>query len=257
MKYKIRRVLNKISMGKWLKLRSVFSTKVKDDLEYYINTDIGNKLYFEGAFEKNELQLCAKFIKENSIVIDIGANIGTHSIYFAKIATKGIVLAIEPQVTIFPTLLKNISNFNNIIPLNIAIDSEMKISEFFIMSDNAYSSLKDTKRKKVLQVKRVVTMPLDSLIDLFDKIDFIKIDVEGFEKNVLLSMENILKRDKPTLFVEIYKGENSNPDPEGTIRLLTDMGYKAYIVNHTGSLEKFVKHNDSYYNYFFIYGDNI
>jgi FkbM family methyltransferase len=257
MKYKIRRILNKISRGKWLKLRSFFSTKVKDDLEYYINTDIGNKLYFEGDFEKNELQLCAKYINENSIVIDIGANIGIHSIYFAKIATKGKILSIEPQVAIYPTLLKNISNFNNIIPLNIAIYSKMKISEFFITSDNAYSSLKDTKRKKVLQVKQVVTMPLDSLIDLFDKVDFIKIDVEGFEKNVLLSMENILKRDKPTLFIEIYKGENSNPDPEGTIRLLTDMGYKAYIVNHAGSLEEFVKHNDSYYNYFFIYGDNI
>jgi len=254
MKYTIRRLINKITRGRWIKLRSSFSTVLEDNMEFYLNTDIGNKLYLEGNFEKKELKLCEKYINENSIVIDIGANIGIHSIYFSKIATKGKVLSIEPQVTIYPTLLKNISTFDNIIPLNIAIDSKMKISEFFITDDNAYSSLKDTRRKKMLQIKQVITLPFDALINLFEKIDFIKIDVEGFEKNVLLSMNNILTKDKPTLFIEIYKGENSNPDPEGTIRLLTDMGYKAYIVNHAGSLEKFIKHSDSYYNYFFIYG---
>jgi hypothetical protein len=104
-----------------------------------------------------------------------------------------------------------------------------------------------------LNVKQVVTLPFDLIIDLFDKVDFIKIDVEGYEKNVLSSMKKILLRDKPVLFVEIYQGINSNEDPMGTVEILIDMGYQAYIVNKANDLEKFTSHSDSNYNYFFIY----
>ncbi len=253
MKYLARRVVNKITRGRWVKLRSSISPLIRDDIQYFLNTDIGRKIYFTGDFEKVELSLCKKFIKSDSTVIDIGANIGVHSIYFAEAAPQGKVLSIEPQVTIYPVLLQNISKFNNIIPLNVAVDLDLKISSFFIADDNAYSSLKDTKRKKILNVKQVVTLPFDLIINLFDKVDFIKIDVEGFEKNVLASMKSLLLRDKPVLFVEIYQGVNSNEDPMGTVSMLVDMGYHAYIVNNVGSLEKFTSHSDSNYNYFFIY----
>ncbi len=253
MKYLVRRVVNKITRGRWLKLISLISPLIKDDILYYLNTDIGRKLYFSGDFENEELHLCKKFIKDDSTIIDIGANIGIHSIYFSKLAPKGIVISIEPQVTIYPVLLQNISKYNNIIPLNVAVDTDLKISPFFIADDNAYSSLKDTRRKKILNVKQVITIPIDLILNLFDKVDFIKIDVEGYEKNVLSSMKELLLRYKPVLFIEIYQGLNSNEDPVGTVRMLTDMGYKAYIVNNDKSLEKFTSHSDSNYNYFFIY----
>jgi FkbM family methyltransferase len=253
MKYKIRQLLNKITRGRWVGFRKIISSKVNDDLEYYLGTDIGNKLYLKGEFETNELNLCAKYIKEDSNIVDIGANIGIHSVYFSNLAKKGKILCIEPQITIYSTLLKNIMNYENIIPLNIAIDSKISITEFFIASDNAYSSLKDTQRKNILFKKYVVTLPFDSISELMPKIDFIKIDVEGFEHNVLLSMENLLKKDKPTLFIEIYGGKNSNKNPEATIKFLIDIGYHAYFVNNDGELEKFSQHRDSSYNYFFIY----
>jgi len=253
MKYLARRAINKITRGRWAGLRSSISSLIKDDIQYYLNTDIGRKLYFSGDFEQAELNLCKKFIKNDSTIIDIGANIGVHSIYFSEIASNGKVLSIEPQVTIYPVLLQNISKYDNIIPLNVAVDTDLKISSFFIADDNAYSSLKDTKRKKILNVKQVVTLPFDLIIDLFDKVDFIKIDVEGYEKNVLSSMKKILLRDKPVLFVEIYQGINSNEDPMGTVEILIDMGYQAYIVNKANDLEKFTSHSDSNYNYFFIY----
>ncbi|MCK5537929.1 MAG: FkbM family methyltransferase [Bacteroidales bacterium] len=255
MRYIIRRLLNKITRGRWIRMRALLSSRMQDDIEYYLGTDIGNKLYLEGEFEKNELSLCANYINEYSNIVDIGANIGIHSIYFSSLAKKGKVLCIEPQLTIYPTLLKNIMSFENIIPLNVAIDSKISITEFFIADDNAYSSLKDTKRKNIILKKHVVTLPFDSLSGLFQKIDFIKIDVEGFEHNVLLSMENILKKDKPVLFIEIYGGTNSNVNPEDTIKFLINLGYQAYFVNVNGDLERFINHSDSFYNYFFIYED--
>lgn len=253
MKYYIRRLLNKLTRGRYIKIRYFLSSKVTDEIEYYLGTDIGNQLFFTGKFEAKELKLCANFIKSNSNVVDIGANIGIHSIFFAKIAKNGKVISIEPNIEIYPTLLKNISKYQNIIPCNVAIDSNFNITEFFIASDNAYSSLKDTKRKKIISKKLVITLPFDVIAKTVYKIDFIKIDVEGFEYNVLTSMENLLKKDKPTLFVEIYKGTNSNDNPEKTINYLLNMGYKAYFVNDIGLLEDFTTHDDKYYNYFFIY----
>lgn len=253
MRYSFRRLLNKLTKGKWIYLRALWSSKIQDHIEYFLKTDIGNQLYLKGTFEKNELNLCAKYIQEDSNVVDIGANIGVHSIYFSNLAKKGKVLSIEPQTTIYSTLLKNIMNYENIIPLNIALNLKPSIAEFFIAEDNAYSSLKDTKRKNIISKKHVVVLPFDSLSGLFQKIDFIKIDVEGLEYNVLLSMKNILIKDRPTLFVEIYGGQNSNTNPEETIIFLINLGYKAYIVGQNGSLEKYSTHDDRLYNYFFVY----
>lgn len=261
MKYKIRQIINKITRGRYIKIRKILSSTITDyieseHIEYYLDSDIGRQLYFNGEFEKKELNLCDNYINEDSTVIDIGANIGIHSLHFSRLAHKGIVLAVEPQITIFNVLLNNIKKHDNIIPINIAINSEPKISEFFIAQDNAYSSLKDTKRKKIYTKKHVVTFPFDYFLSVFKNIDFIKIDVEGFEHEAILSMKKILKKYKPTLFVEIYKGENSNTNPDNTILMLINLGYSAYYVDNKGSLVKYEKHNDNFYNYFFIYEEH-
>ena len=143
----------------------------------------------------------------------------------------------------------------NIIPLNVAIDSKIAINKFYVASDNAYSSLKDTMRKNILFYRYVATLPFDLISNILGKIDFIKIDVEGFEHSVLLSMERLLKKDKPTLFVEIYRGANSNNHPEETIKFLVNIGYSAFFVNSDGILHRYSKHNDNFYNYFFIYSE--
>lgn len=252
MKFFIRRTLNNITFGLWYMLKSRLSPLVKDNIIYFINSDIGRELYFYGKFEKEELEICQKFINEDSTVIDIGANIGIHSVFFANLAPKGMILSIEPQTTIYPILLHNIKKYNNIIPLNIAVDKNLNISQFFIAEDNAYSSLKDTKRKKIVNNQKTICLPIDLIIDIFKKVDFVKIDVEGFETNVVLSMRKLLERDKPVVFVEIYRGLNSNPDPQSTIDILIDMGYQAYVKKGK-YLVKFTEHNDNYYNYFFIY----
>ena len=57
-------------------------------------TDIGGKLSSSGGFEKQEMDLCKEYITETSIVLDIGANIGLHSIYFSSLAKDGYILSV-------------------------------------------------------------------------------------------------------------------------------------------------------------------
>ena len=137
--------------------------------------------------------------------------------------------------------------------MNIAISDSPGILEFYEAADDAYSSLKDTKRKNILRVHPVVVSSIDELISnlKLDRINFIKIDVEGFEHNVLKGMIKTLKIFKPTIFCEIYKGKNSNMRPEETIQMVCSNNYSAFVISD-GRLVTYQSHDDSLYNYVFL-----
>jgi FkbM family methyltransferase len=228
---------------------------------YQPNTAIGQNLFCYGSFEESEITIARNFIKSDSIVLDIGANIGIHSLEFSRMANSGLVISFEPQLNVFNTLIKNIlqNNITNIIPLNLAVSYKNHITDFYIMDDDAYSSLVDTKRKTLEGKIKVLAISIDGLIGSDQIIDFIKIDVEGLELNVLLSMKTLLNNHHPVVFCEIYKGILDQNDPEETIRFMRDLGYSVYRVIG-GYLAKFNNddlHSDKIYNYFFIYENSL
>lgn len=222
-------------------------------ITYDSQTDIGRNLFFEGKFEKTELEICKKYLSEDSNIIDVGANIGIHSIFFASISSKGLVFSIEPSPSVFTMLIQNIQNFDNIIPLNIAASDKNKITSFFQALDDAYSGIKDTGRKKIIKELKVLSWRLDDLILYLNlnKIDLIKVDVEGWETFVLQGMEKTIENYRPIVFCEIYKGSNSNPDPDETINFLKNKNYLVFVLKN-GHLTKFQVHDDKFYNYFFF-----
>ena len=211
-KFKCRLMLNKLLGGKLLFIYKMFNLNaaefiVNHKIYYDPNTEIGTSLFFNGSFEKNELDICRKYIKENSIVLDIGANIGIHSIYFSQIAKKGLVLAFEPASEPYSLMLANIKDIDNILPVNLAVSNSDQIADFYITTDNAYSSLKDTKRKTIKNIKRIICCKLDDfLLRLnLDHIDFVKIDAEGFEHNVLEGIRKLSKYIDRLFFVKFIR----------------------------------------------------
>ncbi|MGA7750584.1 MAG: FkbM family methyltransferase, partial [Gallionella sp.] len=162
------------SLKKWLKEKLIPLNRKLDGLvstqylghqiSYDPRTEIGGVLLTSGEFEKKEMELCKEYISENSIVLDIGANIGLHSIFFSGLAKSGCVLAFEPSLVTFRLLISNVVNILNIVPINLAVSDEGKIADFFHASDNAYSSLIDTKRKEVVSVIRVPCMRIDDVV---------------------------------------------------------------------------------------------
>ncbi len=222
-------------------------------ISYDPSTDIGGLLLSSGEFEKKEMDLCAGFISETSIVLDVGANIGLHSIYFSSLAKDGFVLSFEPSVATFELLVSNVANISNIVPINLAVSNEGKIADFFNTCDNAYSSLMDTKRKDVVNIKKVPCMRIDDVVSglHLDRVDFVKIDVEGFEFEVLKGMVEVISKYQPVIFCEIYKGKHSNQLPDETVKYLIGKGYHALVVRE-GMLADYEKHNDTFYNYLFL-----
>lgn len=258
--YKIRL---KLLVKKWLKKKLIPINRKLDGVvaaEYLgrqilfdPSTVIGGLVLSFGEFEKKEMELCKEYISEASIVLDVGANIGLHSIYFSDLAKRGSVLAFEPSLATFALLLDNVANIPNIVPINMAVSDTGQIADFHHMSDNAYSGLVDTKRKEVISIIKVPCMKVDDVVSGLglDRVDFVKIDVEGLEFEVLKGMVDVILKYKPVIFCEIYQGKHSNQKPDETVKFLIGKGYRALVVRK-GKLVDYEKHDDTFFNYLFL-----
>ncbi len=217
-------------------------------------TDIGLLLLTKRRFEQAAIEQCAKFIRDDSAVIDVGANIGLHTVHYADMARLGKVVSFEPSRSTFAYLLKNVGRLSNVVPLNVALSDTAGLTTFFVADDDAYSGLKDTGRKAIVNKETVACFVGDQILrplveDM--RVDLIKIDVEGLEQQVLKGMKDLILAHRPVIFCEIFGGSQSNPDPQGTVRFCVSLGYDAFVLDETG-LVPTDSHSDTLYNYFFL-----
>ena len=188
-----------------------------DDL---IQKDIIRK---EKFWEANLLEFVRKkILTTDSICLDIGANIGNHSLYFSIIAGVKKVYSFEPQKFVFDILQKNltINNVTNVYPYNYAIgdfEGDVSMNPSPLLNNGGTSV--DWENNPLNRKVKVVT--IDSL-HIKDPVDFIKIDVEGAESKVINGAKNLLLENHPLLWIEIWK------DFDKIFSLLQETGYTRY-----------------------------
>lgn len=161
-----------------------------------------------------------RFLKKNSVVIDVGASIGDFSIILAKAFEAKKVISIEPDKRFYLYLLKNINLNNlkqNILPLNVAIGEKTGTMTLFKTSGFFLSKL----IKGIPETFQCIS--LDDLINelALPRIDLIKIDTEGSELPILKGGDNILKQFKPRIILEIH----SKKDSINVVKLLSKYNY--------------------------------
>lgn len=144
--------------------------------------------------------------KKGEIVVDVGAHVGKYALVAAKMVGKnGRMIAIEAHPENFKALLKNIrlNGFNNIIALNVAaFNEDGKELELFGSMDDRYS-LKLSEGPKI----KVKTITIDSILRKYgiEKVDLVKIDVEGAEVEVLEGMRKIIDNSQNLkILVEVH-----------------------------------------------------
>lgn len=155
-------------------------------------------------------QLFEAFCKEDSNVIDVGANIGVTAVIAGLLAPKGSVLALEPVKNTFEYLAGNIarSRLQNVRCLNAAASSAEGHVRVVTRPGHSFASFvgyeKVLERYAGYDEERVDAVTLDQLVeqDGAARIDFVKIDVEGFELEVLRGCPLLLKRAQPTVLLE-------------------------------------------------------
>jgi len=226
-------------------------------LEYDPHSVIGNQLFIFGQFEEKEIRFFADLLRQFSapVVLDIGANIGLHAITWATSCPSLRAYAFEPSRQTLAMTRNNVARAGHSARIEVipqAVSDQVGVGEFFHCEDDAYSSLRDTLRKRVVDSYQVDITTIDAFVSgrRLSKVDLVKIDVEGFEREVLTGGLRTLREFHPHLFVEIFAGANSNPDPEGTVELVQSVGYDAYVFKDGGP-QPFVRHSDDFYNYYF------
>ena len=163
------------------------------------------------------LEWCRSRDKKFNTVLDIGAWCGTWSAEFAPYCKK--IYAIEPDRTHVECLLKNLSSFDNIELLDYAVgDIETRVS----LTDDDF-----TQARRIYSIGNILMKTVDSF--KFEDVDLIKIDVEGFEMNVLRGAKDTLK-DCNFLMIELNnnskKYNSSNAEIE---KYLQELGFTTLI----------------------------
>ncbi|HZQ48291.1 MAG TPA: FkbM family methyltransferase [Verrucomicrobiae bacterium] len=227
-------------------------------MEYSLDSLIGQLLFLRGEFEKSE----AAFIKRrlqhviDAVVIDVGANIGLHSLQAARLASVRQVFAFEPAHTTFAMLERNITRngfAEKIHAYPLAVSKQPGRAEFHFCADDAYSSLTLDGRRPVQQTYEVAVVNLDgwSKEVALDRVDFVKIDVEGSELDVIQGAEQMLARHRPELMVEVFQGSRHHFSAVDLIERIRSLGYDAYVLIE-GVPVPFERHDDRHFNYHFV-----
>lgn len=183
---------------------------------------IQNRIFLErDYFEISHLKQLRKYVKKNAVILDIGANLGNHTVFFAKECAANKIYAFEPTQKTFKILEENIkiNHLDNIVvAMNIALGVRDTKVNVIVNTKDAGSNYVEENIDG-----NVIMNTLDGLL-LSDRIDFIKIDVEGFEYEVLKGAKQTIASDHPDIFIEIF---NKNYDKVHS--LLMQMGYKCRL----------------------------
>jgi FkbM family methyltransferase len=193
---------------------------------------ISNCVNDYGYWEQHLYYFYSQFIKPNSIIIDGGANIGFHSIQFANLANQGKVYCFEPQPLIFNVLSTNIliNGVTDIIKqyrLGLGDQANIKLRMTPIKEQEFSSTCINYGGRSLTNSdqgeEEVSMITIDDL--KLDRLDFIKLDVQGFELATLHGGKNTIQTNHPLMFLENYP--NSEEDQQ-VIKLLKEWDYQVY-----------------------------
>lgn len=215
---KIRRIWQ-MTFGK-LRNRSHISSKKSFTKEDIVDLDYGNGVNFKikinplnksvdqdifmyHSYEPDMVKVFKNNIKPGFRVLDIGANIGHHSLVFSKLAgNAGKVIAFEPIPRIYNQFLESVqlNEMTNIEIKNYALSNNVGKVNLYLDEENyGHSSIIKDKENMTKHIE-IQTERLDNLN--VGKIDFVKIDVEGYEWNVIEGGMKTFTENKPVIVME-------------------------------------------------------
>lgn len=235
--------------------KKIFYKKL--EIEIYVDVAeswVSREVDLRGIHEEHILEKIIDNLKEGDIFIDVGANVGHHALFASKQVTEtGKVFAFEPVPSTAANILES-KNKNNFIQLEIiqkAVSNIKDVISFYVYPYSDISGKTENFTDKTSKKIKVQQVTLDE--ELFEnkkiiKCDLIKIDVEGYEYDVLIGGEKIIDQYKPKIILEyspvFYEKLNPSHSYE-ILKFLQNKKYKLFdIDNYVGeitSIETYVK----------------
>jgi FkbM family methyltransferase len=197
---------------------------------------VGKLIFTFGESYEPELIYLEKLLDRGKVFVDVGANLGIYSLVASKIVgDSGRVVALEPSTQSFPVLQENIkrNRLANVSAFPLAASQKRGTARLYRGPNPAFNSLgRDPSWKE--ETEDVVTDSLDAFLSQagINRVDLIKIDVQGAEELVLRGSINVLTSWRPAVIFEIYP-EGTRPlglPPYGAWDLLCSLGYQFFVI---------------------------
>ncbi len=197
---------------------------------------VGNAIATYGEYGEIELDFMRKLVQPGRDAVEIGANMGSHTVPLARLLAESgrRLLAVEPQPVVFQNMCANVAlnRLLNVHTENAACADSQGWLSFDTPDYTATGNFGGISMQAGTAAasgtpgsQRVRSVPLDELLDTTWNPGFIKIDVEGFEQQVLEGARNTIARHRPYIYLENDRIEKSR----SLIEWLWAAGYKLWF----------------------------
>jgi len=204
-------------------------------LNFSLNTKelIGWNIFFFGEYEPLTNKILKFCLKEGDIVIEAGANNGSETLLISKLIGRGIVYGFEPIPHVFQRLKTNIEINDlqgNVKIVDFALGEEDKTVQFNVFPKDFPNQGMSSKYLELSNKINIQQKKLDSWVkeENLARIDFIKMDIQGAELDLLLGAEESILKFKPIIFTE---ADNELNMTKNLYNHLDKLGYSVYLIN--------------------------
>jgi FkbM family methyltransferase len=201
----------------------------------YSSDLISQDIFTRGRYEKEECENLKKFIfpklSKRRVCLDIGANIGNHSLFFSEFFEN--VISFEPNPTSFRLLKLNVEEFNNIEAINLgASNMKGQLSALENLTNIGETEIGRERTGFKDEIFRKIELNVNRLDDVLPKqtlsnVDFIKIDTEGHEFQALTGLKETLISGEAIIAFEFLVTVYTKGVPP-IVDLLMNCGYKYF-----------------------------
>jgi FkbM family methyltransferase len=176
-----------------------------------------------------EIKAIGRYVSNGCVAIDVGANLGFVSgILSTLIGDSGHVFSFEPSPQSYAKLTEVIqrNRFNNISPYNFGCGAEEGQMTLFYPESSGHATLRpdETMKKSDHKEQKVRIVKLDDFLGArISRLDFIKIDTEGFEDEVLTGAANLIHAFSPVIYIELCSDYSASS--QRAVSILRKLGY--------------------------------
>ena len=209
---------------------------------------IDRNILFHGDLEVHLTKLWERMVKPGHVVVDVGGNIGVHTLTFARlVGTTGRVLSVEPNPIVRTVLEKNLSlnGTSNVLVCPFALGSEEGVLPLKVPKKGTpeYSNMGLASLTALDSPHDLVDVPVRTMDHLLEdhsieQVALVKIDVQGFEWFVLQGMTATMKKCRPVIVFEYedWAWTRSNVDLAEVIDWLSKQHYKVQGIEANGEI---------------------
>jgi FkbM family methyltransferase len=178
-----------------------------DHIQVVWNDFIGQEIYYHGCYEPETVAMIEGSLRAGSVFLDIGAHVGQYSVIAArKVGLGGAVHAFEPDSDTFRLLSKNVAAMANVHANQIALSDRDGTATFYL-ADTTHIGFNSLRKPHECATERTCSVTVQTLDRYLAEhgishVDFIKMDVEGGELNVLSGATHLLDVSKPAVLLE-------------------------------------------------------